>query len=310
MSIYKFTEVITATLIVAIFLSCKAEDSYSSIAIPVEIKNGHIVSEYQFSDRLSGTIALESGFPKIVIDARFASELLEKNKQLKKEDSDASIFTWGDEEPLSVDYILAGGFEIFGKTIDTDILVVDLEDHYSWKNYDVIFPIKYFDSQVGFNLKDNLMTVGNDLIKDENDYQILDVFQDENVNGLAIESTFYVSDSTGYTESISGNFLFDLGGANALYLNLNQSNVKEFVQNFQSIVLDPSKYASNSSIDMKVLAPDKIRIEGFEVQNDYIVAIAIKKYGNADKYTGMIGIDFLKRYEFIFDFHRGRVYMK
>ncbi|MEM1121977.1 MAG: hypothetical protein AAGJ18_16110 [Bacteroidota bacterium] len=154
------------------------------------------------------------------------------------------------------------------------------------------------------------MTIGDQLIQDENGFFAFEASNDDRIKGMSINSTIYVSDANDTTNPISGNFLIDLGGANALYLNLNQKKVKDFVEKFEHIVLDPASYASNSSIDMKVLAPQKIKMENLEVANDYIIALKIEKYGEADLYTGMIGIDFLERYEFIFDYHHQKMYFK
>ncbi|MEM1121978.1 MAG: hypothetical protein AAGJ18_16115 [Bacteroidota bacterium] len=94
-------------IIIPLLIACKTESPQNpATTVAIDIKNGHIVSEYQFSNNLTGIIALESGFPKIVLDERFANQLLLENKALKKMDSASSIFTWGDKKPLDVAFTL------------------------------------------------------------------------------------------------------------------------------------------------------------------------------------------------------------
>jgi len=280
------------------------------IKLPLEMKSGHLCSEWQLNDSIEAKVFLETGFPKIVINQSYAQNNLSELKR-EKASEDASISLWGNQNKIKVSYLIKDTIKVNGKQESFNALVADFSTVKSWKNYDIIYPMRDLSETVEINLNDNYMIVDKDMKNLSPDFIKFKAKTDEKTKGLYINTTLQVYDTLNTKEKLKGNFLLDLGAPNAIFLNRNLLEVEKFVTNSDRFLLkDTTKFKPNPKIKLAILMPNKLQFGNISLKNNFVVAMNMFKSDKSSKYAGMVGNQFFMNFDMIFDFKNNKVYMK
>lgn len=65
------------------------------VRLPLEVKSGHLLSEWQLNDSIQTKVMLETGFPKVVISESYALKHLKGLVKLEKAPENTAIRLWG-----------------------------------------------------------------------------------------------------------------------------------------------------------------------------------------------------------------------
>jgi len=280
------------------------------IKLPLEMKSGHLCSEWQLNDSVKAKVFLETGFPKIVISKLFAQNNLSDLK-IEEASEGATIALWGNQSKIKVSYLIKDTVKTNGKSIVFDALVADFSSIKSWKDYDIIFPLRDLSETIEINLIDNYIIVDKDLKKPNPEFIKFEAKTDEKTKGLYINTTLQVYDTSNTKEELKGNFLLDLGAPNAIFVNRNLPEVEEFVKSSDRLLLkDTTKFRPNPKTKLAIIMPDKLEIGNICLRNNFVVAMKMFKSDKSNKYVGMIGNKFFINFNMIFNFKNNEVYMK
>lgn len=278
---------------------------------PIKLKSGHLYSDWIIDKSIKTKVFLETGFSKILIDKKFADKYL--TNLVKKVEAEDNVFvsSWGDANKYKVDFYIEGFLTVNGQNIKIDGIVMDFSLHESWRDCDMVFPLKDLNNAVEINIKENYMKIV--MLTDSvlKEYYSLSVNSDNLTKGLSIIETIEVIDSNGNGEKLKGNFIFDLGAANAFYLNRNQPEVDLFIEKSQRMILkDTSRIGPNNINQLSVIIPNKINFGNLEISETYIVAMKMMVSKSANQYLGVIGNKFFENTSVIFDFNNNRIHLK
>jgi hypothetical protein len=200
--------------------------------------------------------------------------------------------------------------EINGKKQKIDALVVDLSSIKSWRECDIIYPLRDLNGNIEINIKEKYMIVDKNLDKLNSDFIEIKAKTDEKTKGLYIETTLQVYDSLKTKEKLKGEFLLDLGAANAIFINRNLPKVEKFVNKSDRMLLkDTTKFNPNPKKKLAILMPDKLQMKNIILKNNFIVAMKMFKSEKSSQYVGMIGNKFFANFIVIFDFKNNKVYL-
>lgn len=277
------------------------------IKLPLEVKKGHLFSEWKINDSIKVRVMLETGFPKIVINEKFAKKHLRGLVKMKKAPDSMNIALWGTSEKQKISYLIKDSLTVNGHKIFIDAVVADMSS--KWKNRDIVFPLQDLSEMVEINIKNRYMVIGENL-KDISGCLKLKVKYDKEVKGLYLPTVLNIFDSLQKKESVKGNFLLDLGAPNAIYLNRDSEKIEKFIEISDRMVLkDTAKYSPKSYTKVVVLIPPKIRMNDIVLREEYIVALRLKRK-KSRKYEGVIGNRFFCNFIVFFDFKKKAVYLK
>ena len=285
--------------------------SAQEVKLPLEIKSGHLNSVWKINDSIDAKVFLETGFPKIIVNESFALKNLQSVVQMEKASEDTYIALWGGKNKFKVSYVIKDSLLINGKKEEFDAFVVDLSKIRAWKDFDVIYPLRDLSGAVEINIKDNYIVLDKDVKELTSDFIEFDAKADNKTKGLYITTSLQVYDTLNTKEELRGNFLFDLGAANAVFVNRNLPEVEEFVSKSDRVVLkDTTKFTPNKRTKLAILMPDKIQLANVVLRKNFIVAMKMYKSKTSSQYVGMIGNKFFVNFIVVFDFNKNKVYMK
>lgn len=274
------------------------------------MKSGHLHTEWRLNDSIKTKVLLETGFPEIVINESFAQSCLSDLKTEEARDS-AYIALWGGQDRIKVSYLIKDTVMLNNKQVAFKALVADLSSNKSWKNSDIIYPIRDLNEAVEINIKEKYMVVGKDLNSLDSDFIKINVKSDMLTKGLYLNTTLQIYDEWGKKEKLKGNFLFDLGAANAIFVNRNIPEVETFIVDSDRFILkDTTRFKPNAKTKLAIIMPTSFQVENMVLTNNFIVAMKMYKSKRSDKYVGVIGNRFFMNFDMIFDFKGNRIYMK
>lgn len=285
--------------------------SAQEVKLPLDIKAGHLSSVWKINDSLDAKVFLETGFPKIIVNESFALKNLQNVVKMDKASETAYIALWGGKNKFKVSYVIKDSLLINGKKEMFDAFVVDLSPIRAWKDFDVIYPLRDLSGAVEINIKDNHIVLDKDVNSLSSDFVEFNAKADNKTKGLYITTSLQVYDSLNVKEELKGDFLFDLGAANAVFVNRNLPEVEAFVSKSDRFILkDTTKFTPNKRTKLAILMPDKIQLANLVLKKNFIVAMKMYKCKTSSKYVGMIGNKFLENFIVIFDFTNNKIYMK
>ncbi|WP_133249914.1 hypothetical protein [Marinifilum breve] len=280
------------------------------VKLPLEMKFGHLCSEWKLHDSIQAKVFLETGFPKIVINQKFAQNKLSDLKS-EKASKDAAIALWGQQNKIKILSLIKDTLKVNGNNVMFDALVADFSTIKSWKNYDIIYPLRDLSGAVEINLSDSYMIVDKNLKTLSPEYIKFEAKTDDKTKGLYINTSLKVYDSLNTNEELKGNFLLDLGAPNAIFVNRNLPEVERFVSKSDRLLLkDTTKFRPNPRTKLAIIMPDKFQIGNIYLTKNFVVAMKMFKSNKSSKYVGMIGNKFFANFNMIFDFKNSEIYMK
>ncbi|PHI20878.1 hypothetical protein CEQ90_05800 [Lewinellaceae bacterium SD302] len=303
-------KILSATLILFAFNACILRSKAKMEKFPLFINEGRLNTTWQVDSHLKANVFLESGFPEIIFDNDLADALLSSNSKLVRTASEASVNTWGTTENLPVVYKISGEMNLYGNLRQINALVVDLSEHEVWAGYDIIFPIRSFNVPTAINFADSLIEIGDGVIDNLISYEKYEADFDKEVNGLFAVLSLVVYDSLNVADTISGNFLFDLGASNAVYLNREKREVEFFLKKTKRMHLDSSRFTALPAQRMAIIMPEKFKLGSIDVEDQFIVVMDMGSENSSQQYIGAIGNSLLKDRRIVFDFNREEVYLK
>jgi|GEM_PF-1967468 len=296
-----------STFLIIFWTSLSAQE----VKLPLKLKSGHLNSVWQINDSIDAKVFLETGFPKIVVNESFAIKNLQALVQMEKASEDTYIALWGSKNKFKVSYVINDSLLVNGKKKRFDAFVVDLSTIKGWRDYDIIYPLRDLSGAVEINIKDNYMMVDKAVDNLSSDFIEFDAKADDRTKGLYISTSLQVYDTLNTKEELKGNFLLDLGAANAMFVNRNLPKVEEFVNKSDRIILkDTTKFRPNPRTKLAILMPNKIQVGNLILKKNFIVAMKMFKSKTSSQYVGMIGNKFFANFIVIFDFNSNKVYMK
>lgn len=278
--------------------------------LPLEMKSSHLKSVWQVNNSIKAKVFLETGFPKIVINEAFVKENI-SNLHTEKASKNAHINLWGNKNKIKISYFIKDSLIINGKKEKIDAVVVDFSTIKAWENYDIVYPLRDLKGNIEINIKDKYMIIRKCLDNLTSDFIEIDAKTDNKTKGLYIETTLQIYDTLNTTEKLKGNFLLDLGAANAIFVNKNLPKVKKFVSNSDRMLLkDTTKFKPNPRTELAIIMPNMIQLKNVTLKKNFIVAMKMFKSKITNNYVGMIGNRFFANFAVIFDFKNNKVYMK
>ena len=302
---------IRQTIIISLVFICfqsvlKAQE----LKLPLDVKSGHLFSEWKLNDSTQTKVMLETGFPKVVISESYALKYLKELVALEIAPENTAIGLWGKTNETKVSYLIKDTLQFNGRNLFIDALVADVSNVKSWKDLDIVFPLKDLPGVTEINISNKYMLIDKNLEKLTENYEEFEVEFDKNVKGLFLRSTLTVYDSLKTEEKLTGNFLLDLGAPNALFINRDLVEVEDFVTNSDRMLLkDTTKFKPNPHTKLAIIMPDEFQIENMSCKGEFIVAM--KMLGrNSEKYSGIIGNRFFSNFIVAFDFINNKIYMK
>lgn len=279
--------------------------------LPLIMKNGHLYSEWEINQSIKVNVLLETGFPKVLIDKKFADKYLVNEIKITKANDHATVATWGDSEKSDVIGYATGELILNGQKQYIDGLIIDFTKHKSWNESEMVFPIKDLNSLVKINVKGGYMEILDFQKSVFEGYNAYEMKYDNWTKGLSMKNDLEIFDSKGKSEKITGNFLFDLGAANAFYLNLNHSEVNLFVESSDRMVLkDTTRIKSKTKNQLSVIIPERLKFSNLEMSDVPVVALKMNASKSSNQYLGVIGNGFFEKLIVIFDFINQKMYWK
>lgn len=280
--------------------------------LPLEMKSGHLHSQWIINDTIETKVFLETGFPKIVISETFAKKHLQSLIKMVEAPENTYIALWNnDNQKYKVSYLINDSLIINGKKIKIDALVTDFSTQKSWVSCDIIFPLFDLSGQTELNIKEKYMKVNYKNEYAPTDFIVYDVQTDSRTKGLYITTTLRIYDTSGEKEELTGNFLLDLGAGNAFFLNKNQSKVSTFVtQSDRMHLKDTTQFKPNPKTELSIIMPNRIEFDNIEIKGHFIAAMKIFASNQSNSYIGMIGNPFFANFIVIFDFDNNKLYLK
>ncbi len=276
--------------------------------LPLEIKKGHLFSEWRINNSVKTRVMLETGFPKIVINETFAKKYLTDIVEMKKAPVGMNIALWGTQKKQKISYVIKDSLVLNGRKIFIDAVVADMSASKSWKNRDMVFPLRDLSEEVEINIKDRYMIIGKEL-EDLSNHLKLNVKYDKKLKGFYLPVVLDIFDTLQVKERLRGKFLLDLGAPNAIFVNRDRKEVEEFVKKSDRMLLkDRAKFTPKSHVKLAVLMPQEIHINDIILRDEHMVALKLSGK-QSKKYVGVIGNRFFNKFIVIFDFKNNNVYL-
>jgi hypothetical protein len=287
--------------------------SFAQEEIPVEIKRGHIYSQWTINESVKANVMLESGFSKIVFNEDFIKNNLgELNVTLIEASETARISFWGENRSYKVSYYVKDSLLINGRKQLVEAVVVNFSST-SHRHKDIIFPIADLNTRVELDIVNKYMkSIGRDTEVTDEFYRY-PMKYDRFTKGLYFTTSLKVYDEFGNENKLTGDFLFDLGNPNAFFLNKNVPEVSQFILKTSDIHLkDTSMIQTTATKDREitVLMPERIQFANIDMQDHYIPSMKFASSANSDRYSGCIGNRFFENFVVIFDFENQTMHLK
>lgn len=299
-----------AIILCFLFVCFQSIIKAQEVRLPLEVKSGHLLSEWQLNDSIQTKVMLETGFPKVVISESYALKHLKGLVKLEKAPENTAIRLWGKTNETKVSYLIRDTLQFNGRNIFVDALVANVSNVKSWKSKDIVFPLRDLPGIIEINISGKYMIVDRSPKKLLENHEVFEVKFDKNVKGLFLTNTLIVHDSLGTEEKLTGNFLLDLGAPNALFVNRDLEEVEDFVSRSDRMLLkDITKFKPNPHTKLGIIMPDQFYIGNISCKGEFIVAMKMFG-GNSEKYTGIIGNRFFSHFIVTFDFENNKVCMK
>lgn len=280
------------------------------VRLPLEVKSGHLISEWQLNDSIQTKVMLETGFPKILISETYALKHLKGLVKFEKAPENTAVRMWGNTSKTKVSYLIKDTLHLFGQNIVIDAFVADVSNIKSWKNQDILFPLKDLPGITEININAKYMIVDKKPEELSENCESYEVGFDKNVKGPFFTNTLTVYDSLGSEEKLKGNFLLDLGAPNALFVNRDIEEVEDFVTRSDRMMLkDTTKFKPNPRTKLGIIMPNEFYVGNISCKGEYIVAMKMFG-GKSGKYCGIIGNRFFSHFVVAFDFENNKVYLK
>jgi len=279
---------------------------------PLEMKRGHISSQWKINNNIEAQVFLESGFPKIVINEVFLNKHLKKlNVDLLEAPDKMNVALCGWKEKHKVLYIIKDSLIINGEKLKIDALVVNFSKIKAWKNYDIIYPIVELSGMIEMNIKDGYMKKLSSAQHIAKDFNSFDFKVDKKTRGPYIEKSLRVYDSEGIKEELIGNYLLDLGAPNAFILDKNESKVKVFVEKTERMHLkDTTRINTKGKNELSIIMPKRIVFDKIEINESFVPAMKFIIATKSNNCVGCIGNAFFKKFIIIFDYDNNKFYYK
>jgi len=281
-------------------------------SIPLLMHNGHLTTITNINDSISASIFLESGFPRIVMNLDFAILLSQKlNLKLISEKNESYIALWDGNSRYSIKYHLHDSIRIFGFKQEIDALVVDFNQIPDWKNIDIVYPIYYIKQDIQLHIKDGFMKLldMNYTFPESDCYYPIKI--DTLLNALYCHTELEIDTGISHPLCLPGNYLIDLGAANAIVLNRNNIRVDSFLAGVTNFQLDSARFSSNKKIDgLKVIEARHLQFLNSTYKDIYIIAMRFNKNYSVNNYEGIIGVSFLRHHNILIDWKRYRILLE
>ncbi len=280
--------------------------------IPIGKKGGHLISIWTLNKDIKARVFLETGFPKIV----FSESFVKNNSktlgiELKTPEKDLHVGLWGTKDKYKVTYIIKDSIIVNGIQMEIDAVVIDTKNIKSWKERDIVFPLRDLNRRVEINIDKNYMQIMDDSETIPDEYIAYTANSDPATKALYFNTTLKVFDKNGKAEELSGNFQLDLGAANAIYVNKNLKQSADFVARCSRMTMkDMSNVSGPKEMNLSIITPNKLQIGNIELKGYYIVAMKYAQSKNSDKYSGNVGNAFFSNFSVIFDFNNEKIYFK
>lgn len=298
--------IITCIVLICLHSMTTAQET----KLPLEVKSGHLLSDWKLNNSIQTKVMLETGFPKIVISETYALTHLKGLVELEIADENTALTLWGEIKKTKVSYFINDTLNFNGINIFIDALVADFSNVKSWMDKDIVFPLKDLPGITEININDKYLIINRDKEDLNDDYKIFEVKYDKNVKGLFLTSTLTICDSLMSEEKLSGNFLLDLGAPNAIFVNRDLGEVDDFlIRSDRMLLKDTTQFKQNPHTKLAIIMPDELRIGNISCKGEFIVAM--KMVGkNSLKYSGVIGNRFFSNFIIAFDFKNNKLYLK
>ena len=276
--------------------------------LPLEMIGGHLFSQWTINDTIVASVFLETGFPRIVINESFAEKHLQNLVTMVENTENTSVASWGRPgERTRVSYFINDSLIVNGEKIEINAFVTDFP---AIRERDMLFPLYDLGGKIKLNIEDGYMQIIREGEFSTSDFIVFDANFDSGTRGLYITTTLQVYDALGEKEELSGNFLFDIGAANAFFLNRNIPETSTFVAQSERMHLTEG-FTPNPAAELAVIMPRRIIIDKIEIFNTFVPAMNMySPSGRANHFVGVIGNRFLANFIVIFDFINSKVYLK
>ena len=302
----KIKIIITLLILVCFCVTLTAQET----KLPLDMKGGHLYSQWTLNDTISTKVFLETGFPKIVISETFAKKHLSNLVRLVEAPENTYIVLWNNQR-YKVSYTINDSLVVNGKKLKIDALVTDVSTQTSWESCDMVFPLSDLNGKIEINIKEKYMKVMDKFEHLSTHFSAYDVKTDERIKGLYITTTLQCYDTSGEKEELTGNFLLDLGVGGAFFVNKNLSDVANFVtQSSRMILKDTTQFKPNPKTELSIIIPNRIQLGNIELKGSFIAAMKIFLSKASSNYVGMIGNPFFANFIVVFDFDDNKFYLK
>ena len=280
-------------------------------AFPFELVNNKLVATWWLTDALPCRTFLESGFPRQVFDVKMVERLEEEGVSFtRREASRSGIETWGNNRTLDILYEVTGQLLVKGHPLEINALVANFSKRPDWRNYDLIFPIAELGDLISIDYPNQRLSVLDAATFDTTAYTRLPATPAQHVRGLYLTDTATLVAQDGTVHTITGNFLLDLGGGNALYLNRNLPAIDSLMRNEKGLLLDYKAYNVKRSKGMDIFFPQRLTVGPLTSADNVIVVMPMRNRKSTDRYVGMLGNPFFAGYEVVYDFVGAGIYCR
>ncbi len=279
--------------------------------IDIKKNGGHLISVWTLGKDIKARVFLETGFPKIVFDESYIKKHADAlGVELKIPERDLHVGFWGSKGKHKVSYIIKDSITVNGIPMEIDAVVIDAKNIKSWKERDILFPLRDLNRRVEINIDGQYMRIMDDSELIGEDYIEYPAQSDPATKALYFNTKLKAFDKNGKAEELNGNFQLDLGAANAIYVNKNLEQSIDFVKNCDRMTMKDKSRISGPKMDLTIIMPEKVQIDNIELTDTYIVGMKYAQSRNSDKYSGNIGNGFFSNFSVIFDFNNERIYFK
>lgn len=133
------------------------------VILPLEVKSGYLISSRKHNDSTQTSVMLETGFPKIVINESYALRHLGKLLVRNVAAENTTIHLWGTTNEIEVSYFLKDTLQFNGRKIFVDALITDFSKVESWRDLDMVFPVKDLPGVTEIDISNKYMIIDKNL---------------------------------------------------------------------------------------------------------------------------------------------------
>lgn len=292
-----------------LLLSFSSSLNAQSDTIRIEKMNsGHFSARVLLQKSIDTRIMLESGIPFPILDSTFVS---------------------GNKKKININIIPGNiSMNLSGKKVrcyhqTTDTLFINGQIHtdttlianLSRTDIDMLYPIQSFINPIDSSRIIELDISGsfmrymshNELSQVKEQYKTFNMQNEDYGRMYSFETLLSVTDTMGKISKLKARFIPDLGNPMFLALFENHPDVKDFIQ-ATSIKLQQGYNKAGKPMPLKVMPVIECAFDNDEKFSD-VVFITTSTYSNL-KSDGFLGLDFLRRFNVIFDFGDKKIYLK